>query len=335
MELPTRRGVEDAEKIVRRFIPETPLVRSELLSRSVGSDVWLKIETISPIASFKLRGALTAIQRALDRGAVAGVCTSSTGNHAQGVAYAARLLGLNADIFLPVGANAVKRRMIEAFGARIHQTGSDLDEAKTVAKDFSDREGSFFVDDGESLDLMEGAGTVGLEIGRTLTGIDAMFVPMGSGTLATGVAAAAKSLQPQARIIAVQAKGSPAMVDSFHAGRAVERPIDTVADGLVCRIPAMRALAGLKAYVDDAILVEDSALLSAIRGFAELAHLLVEPAGAAGLAGALQLKGSVSGKKIVLVVTGANITMECLRQALQIDRPDMSLRSRHATASAP
>lgn len=315
-ELPTLAGIEEAEGRVRPHLAETPLVRSEILSRAMDADVWLKVETVSPIASFKLRGALAAISRAQEAGGLNGVCTSSTGNHGQGVAYAARLLGLKAEIFLPEAPNPVKRAMIEAFGGRTRLVGHDLDAAKAEAIAYAAEEGALFVDDGESLDLMEGAGTLGLESARALPEIDAIFVPMGSGTLATGVATAAKGLQPAVKVVAVQAKGAPAMVESFHAGRAIEMPAASTADGLICRVPAARALAGLLATVDDAMTCPDDHLLAGVRTMAECAHLLVEPSGAAGLAAAWAGRGALTGKRVLLILTGANITEHQLSAAL-------------------
>jgi len=316
LRLPNSTGVEQARNLLRTHIPETPLVRSELLSRAFAAEVWLKNETVSPIASFKLRGALTALLRARGSSEAAEAVTSSTGNHGQGVAYAARATGTIAHIFLPLGANPVKRRMIEALGAIVHEGGADLDVAKVDAQRFAAERGATFVDDGESLDVMEGAGTVGLEVAERLPGVDVMFVPMGSGTLAVGCAVGLKGLQPGARVVAVQSSGSSAMVESFHARRPVERAIDTVADGLVCRVPAILALEGLWAWVDDAVAIPDSELLRAIRTLVEHAHVLVEPAGAAALAAAWAARAELRGRRVVLVLTGANVTMPILETAL-------------------
>jgi threonine dehydratase len=314
--LPHLTGIERAAAALRPHLPPTPLVRAELLSRALGADVWIKNETVSPIASFKLRGALTAVLRARDVGARPGAVTSSTGNHGQGVAYAARVAGWPAHVFLPREANPVKRRMIAALGATIHEVGRDIDEAKAEAQAFARDHGLTFVDDGESLDLMEGAGTVGLEIAGALPAVDLALVPMGSGTLAVGVAVGLKSLQGGARVVAVQSAGSPAMVESYHARRPVERPIDTVADGLVCRVPAHLALEGLWAWIDDAVTVPDDALLAGVRALVEHAHLLAEPAGAAALAAAWAQRARIGGRRVVLVVTGANITRPALDRAL-------------------
>lgn len=176
LELPDLAGIERAHEQLAPYMEDTPLVRCELLSRALSADVWIKNETVTPIASFKLRGALTHLLRARDlRGAV----TSSTGNHGQGVAYGARLLGVPSHIFLPAVNNPVKRAMIRAFGATLHEIGIDIDAAKDAARDFAAEHGLEFVDDGESLDMMEGAGTTGLECVRKLDGIDWFFVPMG------------------------------------------------------------------------------------------------------------------------------------------------------------
>jgi threonine dehydratase len=314
--LPQRAGIEAAEDLVRAWLPETPLVRSELLSQALDADIWVKNETVSPIASFKWRGALTAIARATERSQTSGAVTSSTGNHGQGVAWAARARDIPAHIFLPENPNPVKRRMIEAFGATIHLAGGDIDEAKAEGMAFAERSGLLFIDDGESVDMMEGAGTIGLEIGRRLPDVHTAFVPLGGGTLTVGTAAGLKALQPEARVTAVQAKGAPAMVESFHARRPVERPIDTVADGLVSRIPARLALEGLWALADDAMTVSDESMLAGVRTLLESAHVLVEPSGAAALAGAWERRNELQDRRVVLILSGANITTPLLRRAL-------------------
>lgn len=303
MQKPTIEGIRDAASRLASYAPPTPLVRALLLSRDLGADLWVKNETVSPVASFKWRGALTDLLR---RASPRGVVTSSTGNHGQGVAWAAAQLGIPAHVFLPQSPNPVKRAKIELLGAQIHEVGHDLDAAKAVAIDFARDENLPFVDDGESLGVIEGAGTVGLEVARQLQRIDLVLVPMGSGSLASGVAIAIKSYHPEARVITVQAEGSPAMTESFRARRAVERPAQTVADGLICRVPAQLALDALVEHVDEALLVSDDEILSAARRMALGAHLLVEPSGAAPLAAALRMK--LGGKRVVLIATGANVT---------------------------
>ena len=312
-------NIRDAAKRLAPYSPPTPFVRALLLSRDLGADVFVKNETVSPVASFKWRGALNAILREQPRGVV----TSSTGNHGQGVAWAAGVAKIPAHVFLPENPNPTKRAKIELLGATIHEVGHDLDAAKEIAIDFAKREGLSFIDDGESEAVIEGAGTVGLEIGWQLAvggwqwnGDEppptancqppTVFVPMGSGSLASGVAIAIKDQFPDARVVAVQSSGAPAMVESFHAREAVERPAHTVADGLICRVPARLALDQLVAHVDDAITVSDDELVAAARMMALKAHVLVEPSGAASLAAALH--EDLRGKTVILIATGANIT---------------------------
>jgi threonine dehydratase len=315
-ELPSLDGIREAHRLIQGYIKETPLTRSEWLSEVFDADVWIKNETVSPIACFKIRGALTEMLRSSGQETVHGVVTSSTGNHGLGVAYAASLLNIPAHIFLPEEANPLKRRAIQRLKASIHEYGHDLDDAKGEARKFCSSRKYKFIDDGESLSVMEGAGTIGLEIAQSLEKIDAVFVPLGSGSLASGVGAAIKSLQPDAKVIAVQSAGSPAMVKSFCAQRFISHEINTIAEGLVCREPALRALRGMMTFIDEAELVSDEELLGSVTALAEFAHVLVEPSGAAAFAGAWKRRRDVVGKRIVMVLTGANISIDVLQKAL-------------------
>ncbi len=315
--LPTLEGIRRAAHDLAMHFPPTPLVRSEILSRALEGDVWLKLETASPIASFKLRGALNAILQAQARDEVPGVVTTSTGNHGQGVAYAARLLGMPAEIFLPHPANPVKKAMIQAFGGKVHEKGANLDQARDHALAHCAGHGGLYIDDGENLDVMEGAGTMGLEVAEALPGVGTIIVPTGGGNAAGGSAAALKAIQPTAKAVAVQAEGAPAMVESFHAGKPVAVPSDTLADGLALGTPPRLALAALLALLDDGWLVSDEDMLSAVHTLAECAHVLAEPSGAAGLAAAWRNREALRGQRIVLFITGANISSEMLSDAMR------------------
>lgn len=303
---PTVDGIRSAAARLAAYGRPTPLVKALLLSRDLGCAVWVKNETVSPVASFKWRGALTHLLRAA---APPAAVTSSTGNHGQGVAWAANALSIPAHVFLPSAPNPVKRAKIELLGATIHEAGHDLDAAKEAAIDFARAHSLPFVDDGESVDVIEGAGTVGLEVAEALPAVDTVYVPMGSGSLAAGVAIAVKAKFPKARVIAVQSEGAPAMTDSFHQRAAVERPAVTIADGLVCRVPARTALEALLRHVDDAVTVGEGEIVAACRAMALGAHLLVEPSGAAGLAALLREGGRGT---VVLIATGANVTEQYL-----------------------
>jgi threonine dehydratase len=312
-DLPGLDGICEAHGLLPECVKNTPLIRSEALSLLFKADVWIKNETLSPISSFKTRGALTDLIRCNQQKRISGAVTSSSGNHGQGVAYAARQHGIPAHIFLPEKPNPFKRHRIQMLGAVVHECGDDIDDAKDAARSFARRNEYLFVDDGESLNVMEGAGTVGLEIVQALKNIDAVFIPMGSGSLASGSAAAIKSLQARTKVIAVQSAGSPAMVKSFRARRAVSHSINTIADGLVCRQPCLLALKGLLAFVDDAGLVSDEELLEGVSVLGKVGHILVEPSGAAGFAGAWKRREELTGKRIVLVLTGANTASDSLQ----------------------
>lgn len=318
LRLPTLSSIRAAARRLKPYLPETPLVPSAALSNILGAETWIKVETVSPVASFKARGALNHLLQALAKDRYETAVTSSTGNHGQGVARAATLLGLEAEIFLPVGSVAVKKRMIELLGGTVHEIGRDIDAAKDHARQFAAARKAVFVDDGESLPMMDGAGTVGLELARQCPELERVYVPMGSGVLATGVATAVKGLIPKAQVIAVQSTGAPAMVESFRARRPVERPITTFADGIVCRVPALRALKGVVDRVDDCRLVSDEAILSAMHTMLLWGHLLVEPGSAAVLARAFEDRREIAGKRIALIASGANVDGALIARALSV-----------------
>jgi threonine dehydratase len=190
----------------------------------------------------------------------------------------------------------------------MHTSGADIDEAKSEARVFARRHGYAFVDDGESLGVIEGAGTIGLEIAQQLQDVDSVFIPMGSGSLGGGCGCAIKAISPKTRVICVQSRGSRAMAESFRQRRPIELPINTtIADGLVCRKPADLALRSLLAFVDDVSIVDDSQILSAVGDLLVTCGLPAEPSGAAALAAMRNRRPEIIGKRVVIVVTGANI----------------------------
>lgn len=306
----------EAATALREHLPETPAFESFVLSDLLRAEAFVKCEFMSPIGSFKARGALYALLKAKERGPLAGAVTSSTGNHGQGVAFAARLLDVPAYIFLPRNPNSDKRAMIERLGGHVVIDGDDIDEAKGLARAFVTDGNLTFVDDGESEDVIYGAGTVGLELLRQAEPLDYCFVPMGGGSLASGVGMAFRLAGASTRVIAVQSSEAPAMVESYRARRRVDRPIRTLAEGLACRVPAQLALSGLLSFVDGAITVSDQQLLSCMGLLLRAVHLLVEPAAAAALAGAMAMNQAIAGKRVALVLTGANATADMIQRAL-------------------
>ena len=313
---PTPRGVEKALELIRPYMPETPLIRAEILSSALKADVWLKNETASPIGSFKLRGAFNDLIHATTRQSLRGAVTASSGNLGQAVALAARTLGLGADVFVAEATNQLKTSMIEAYGATVHKVGADIDVARDAAIEFTEANGSYFVYDGMSFDVMEGAATMALEITRQLPDIDYLIIPLGGGSLAAGSAAVMRALQPGAKTVGVQPAQAPVFAESFHARRPLERPGESVADSLVSRQTVDYALRMLWEYLDDAWVVSEEGILAATHMIIESAHILVEPSGAVALAAAWDRRQELRGKRIVLALTGATVTDAQLRLAL-------------------
>ena len=311
--------VEQARTLLRPYLPPTRLVAAPSLSRVSGADVHLKLENEAPTGSFKVRGALHALLRERKRHPLAGVVTSSTGNHGAGVAYAARLLTLPAAVFLPVHPNPVKRARIGELGATIIEAGRDYDEARAHAARYARERGWFFLEDGRNPDMTPGAATLACEILEQLPSVDVLYVPVGDTTLIRGVAFAAKHIKPSVRVIGVQAERAPAYYHSWQQGRALAtESCDTIADGLAVRCPTEDNVREIRRRVDEMRLVSEQAMLGAIYRLLVDEHVIAEPAGAAAIAAFLASARAHAGQRVVLLVTGSNITPRVLQQVMQL-----------------
>ncbi|HEX6249970.1 MAG TPA: threonine/serine dehydratase [Gemmatimonadaceae bacterium] len=300
-------SASDALALLRRFFVPTPLVHSEQLSRVTGGEVHLKLERDLPTASFKVRGALFSLSQRIQRQAVAEVVAASTGNHGSAVAFAASTLGRSATIFLPVGANPVKRSWIESFGAQIVEHGRDLTAARAAAEAHALRNAAFLLDDAEDPDIPHGVATIALEIAVQLADVDEMFVPVGDSALIRGVGTAMRALQPRTRISGVQAAKAPAYYLSWQAGRVITTEhCDTIADGLATRTPTAENVAAMRDCVDDMQLVSEDEMLQAVHLLAD-EGIVAEPSGAAGLAAVLNQRARLAGRRIVILITGGNL----------------------------
>ncbi len=309
--------IREAQRFLAEHFAATRLVAAPFLSERVGKRVWLKLEAELPTGSFKVRGALWGLATRLKRGSVEEVIASSTGNHGAAVAWAAKLLGVRARIFLPAGCNPVKRGRIAALGAEIVESGgTDLAAAFALANEYAKRPGIYFLDDATDANLPAGPGTIGCEILEQLPEVSAIVVPMGDTALIRGIAAGAKQMAPRVRIIGVQAERAPAYFRSWQEGRVVgTETCDTIADGLATRTPNVENVRDVKRLVDDVVLVSEEEMLRAIEILLVEEHVLAEPAGAASTA-ALLAGSAEFGDNTVLVVSGANISREVLRQAM-------------------
>lgn len=313
---PTLSAVRSAQELLGRYFPATRLVEAPALAAICGRRVHLKLETDLPTGSFKVRGALYALATNLQRRAIQEVVASSTGNHGAAVAYAAKLLGLRAKIFLPAGCNRVKRDRIAALGADIVEKGNDGADAFALASEWClQARDSFLLDDGTDPDLPAGPGVIGLEILEQYPGVQVIIVPMGDTALIRGVGAAAKQVSPQVKIVGVQAERAPSYYLSWKSGQAT--PTDscnTFADGLATRTPAAANVEAIREIVDDVVLVSEEEMRKAIGMLLLREHVVAEPAGAASTAALV--KKPPDEKDVVLVVSGLNIAPEVLREAV-------------------
>ena len=311
-------ALDKARHLLAQYFPATRLVEAPNLSRTTGKSVSLKLESDLPTGSFKVRGALYSLSINLARQAIEMVVASSTGNHGAAVAYAARLLGVPARIFLPERCNPVKRERIAREGAQIVERGRDIAEAcEHARRECQERKGAFFLNDATDPDLPSATGLIGSEILEQNPRVEAVYVPVGDSALIRGVAAAVKAAAPAVKIIAVQTEQAPAYFRSWRCGTAVSTDTCvTIADGLATRTTVPASVAAIRQLVDDFVLVSEREMLAAIEMLLLEEHVLAEPAGAAATAALLKSAGDRPGKNVTLLVSGANIAPDVLRQAL-------------------
>lgn len=298
----------------------TPQVVSHALSERLGMTVVTKVETLTPIRSFKGRGA-DWFMRTLDDTRPA-VCASA-GNFGQGMAYAARGRGVDCLVFGPENANPLKVERMRAFGADVRLVGKDFDESKQAARAHAEQMGARFVEDGAEPAIAEGAGTIAAELGTHDGLLDAVLVPVGNGALITGIGTWMKAFSPHTATIGVCPSGAPAMADSWRArGPRPTTEVDTIADGIAVREPVPRALEDMYSVVDDMLLVDDADLIAAMRLVHEHLGLVVEPAGVAGIAAAFRYRERFSEQTVGIPLCGGNVTSEQLSEWLGFEDPD-------------
>jgi len=316
--IPSVKEVEHARELLRQYLRPTRLVLAESLARRSGLRVYLKIESDLPTSSFKLRGALNALLTHVAQDPLPGVVAASTGNHGAAVAYAARIAKVGATIFLPENPNPVKRAHIVALGAKVVERGAlGQSAASEGAAEFAREHSHYFLDDASDPLVPAGTATIASEILDEISEPDIIFVPMGDTALIRGVAAEAKRRHPGVHIIGVQAEQAPAYVRSWQQGRVVVADAcDTIADGLASLHPLEANVIAIRELVDEVRLVSESELLNAIRILLLDQHLVAEPAGAATTAAFLQNPSTQGGHNIVLLLTGANVSLDVLRRAV-------------------
>ncbi|WP_244963116.1 threonine ammonia-lyase [Nocardioides dongkuii] len=285
----------------------TPMEESRWLSALAGGPVRLKCENLQRTGSFKARGAYVRISRLSAEERAHGVVAASAGNHAQGVALAAQLLGIKATVFMPEGAPIPKERATRAYGADVVFHGRYLEDAMVAARAFAAETGAVFIHPFDHADVVAGQGTAGLEILEQAPEARTVLVPTGGGGLLAGIAIAVKALRPDVRVVGVQAAGAAAYPGSLTSGRPVAlESMLTMADGIAVGLPGEITFAAVRDHVDEIVTVSEDALSRALLALVERAKMVVEPAGAAAVAAMLDDPGRFA-TPAVAVLSGGNI----------------------------
>jgi threonine dehydratase len=302
---------------VRETLLPTPQIHWPLLAERCGADVVAKHENHSPIGSFKLRGGLVYLRELRARGPrVAGAITATRGNHGQSVAFAARRFGLPVTIVVPHGNSVEKNAAMRALGARLVEHGRDFQDAFVHAQALAKSEDLHLVPSFHPW-LVRGVATCALELFRAEPELDVVYVPIGLGSGVCGALAAREALGVRARIVAVVAENAPTYALSLAAGRAVPTDsADTVADGLAVRVPNDEALARMRGGVERVVRVSETEIRAAMRALFSDTHNAAEGAGAAALAGCLQERGRIAGKRVGVIVTGGNVDRATFAEVL-------------------
>jgi threonine dehydratase len=326
--------VECAAAVIAGAVLDTDFDHSRTLSAMLGGQVWLKFENLQFTASFKERGALNKLSSLSPEQRRAGVIAMSAGNHAQGVAYHARRLGIAATIVMPEGTPTVKVENTRAHGAEVIVTGATLEDAAAFARLRAREKGHIFIHPYDDPLIMAGQGTIALEMLRVVPELDVLVVPIGGGGLISGIAVAAKGLKPSIEIVGVEAELYPSMLNRIDGG---ERPCrgDTLAEGIAVKSPGILTEQVIRALVSEILLVSEVELENAVTLLIEIEKTVVEGAGAAGLAAMLQHPARFKGRNVGLVLCGGNIdtrllagvlTRELAREGrlseLEVDLPD-------------
>ena len=302
-------GIREAGRVIDPVFLRTPQFVSEPLSARIGVATVLKVETLNPIRSFKGRGTDYLLHR-LGESKRELVCASA-GNFGQGMAYACRKRGVRLVVFASHTANPLKIARMRDLGAKIELEVGDFDQAKDAARRFAEQTGAMFVEDGLLGPIAEGAGTIAVELSEGEP-LDAVFVPLGNGSLVNGVGTWLKK-RSGARVVAVCAEGAPSMARSWKEHRAVTAPVNTIADGIGVRVPVPEAVHLMSDTVDEVMLVSDDEMRAAMRMLFYDAGLLVEPAGAAGVAAIKQRASALRDMRVATILTGGNLTEQQIR----------------------
>lgn len=309
--------VQEARQRLEGVAVRTPLDRSRALSERVDGEVFVKCENLQRTGSFKTRGAYNRISRLDDDEKRGGVVAASAGNHAQGVALAASLVGISSTVFMPEAATLPKVEATKRYGAEVILQGKDFGDAVAAAQEHARSCGSVFVHPYEHVHIIAGQGTAGLELVEQADAVGTVVVPVGGGGLISGIATAVRALTGATRVVGVQAAGAAAYPPSLAQGAPVPLvEMSTIADGIAANCPGELTFAHVQTLVDDIVCVTDEAIAEALVFAAERMKLVLEPAGAAGVAAVLQGAGDLV-PPVVVVLSGGNIDPLLLQRVIR------------------
>ena len=315
--IPTLANVYAARRIIDRYLRPTPLLHSLSLSDRLGCQVFLKCENLQPIGAFKVRGGIYLMSQLEPEYREAGVVTASTGNHGQSIAFAAREFGVRATIYMPEDANPVKVASMRRLGAEIIFHGADFDAARTQAEIDARGSGRYFVHSADDDRLVTGVATYTLEVMEAQPDIDVMLVPVGAGSGVCGALVAGKAIKPELRVIGVQAEGAPVVADSWRDRKLhTYDQMSTFAEGLATRVAFEYPARIMWDRIDGFVLVSDAELKAAMIALLESAWIVAEGAGAAATAALFSMSEELAGKTVCCVVSGGNVPLSGLRDAL-------------------
>jgi threonine dehydratase len=304
--------------LVARHLPRTPLSYSAGLSELMGAEIHLKHEDHLPLGSFKPRGGINLLAHLTPAERNQGVITASTGNHGQSIANACQIFGARALIVLPENANPLKVAAMRTLGAELIFHGTIYDEAREHAEHLAQAEGYRYVHPSNEPLLISGVATQTLEIIEDLPEVEAILVPLGGGSSVAGACIVAKAVDPRIQVVAVQSAAAPAGYQSWKQGQLVQAPMQTFAEGIATGSGYQLPQSIIRHRLDQFILVSDDEIRYAIGLLIERAHTLAEGAGAAATAGALKHREQFKGKKVVLMVSGGNVTLNQLQDSLKV-----------------
>src|SRR6266581_5674739 len=307
--------IRRAQTAIAEAVAHTPTIRAAALSEMAGCEVFLKFENLQFTSSFKERGALNRLTALTPEERARGVVAMSAGNHAQGVAYHAKRLGIPATIVMPVGTPMVKVENTRHHGAEVVVTGATLEEAAAFARSHGEARDMIFVHPYDDPLVIAGQGTVGLEMLTAVPELDTLVVPIGGGGLISGIAIAAKSLKSSLRILGVEAWLYPSMYNAIHGGTLPARG-DTLAEGIAVKSPGKITTEIVRRLVDDIALVNEAELERAVATLISIEKTVVEGAGAAGLAAVISDPSRFAGQKVGLVLSGGNIDTRLIASVL-------------------